>query len=150
MDIEAFLDRENLQRASLSKRTYAFFIDSFLLMVLAFIIHADLLSGLTPESTDQEILAMQMEVLKVYLPMTLAYQWLFVTMYGATVGKMVMKIRIIDLQTGDNPSVGVSLNRASVRIISELVMNLGFLWAFFDPDRQAWHDKSARTLVIDV
>ncbi len=150
MDIEAFLHREGLTKASILKRAYAFFIDSLFLVILALFINFDLFSSLTPEATQEEYLRVQTEILKIYIPMTLIYQWLFVTLYGATMGKMFMKIRIIDLQTGDTPSVGVALNRSIVRIISEVVMNLGFLWAMLDPHKQGWHDKSSRTLVIDV
>jgi len=150
MDIEEFLHREGLEKAAISKRALALFIDSILLVILALMVNYELFTSLTPTSTEEEILLIQTEILKIYLPMAFAYQWLFVALYGATLGKMVMKIRIIDLSTGDTPSTMVSLNRSLVRIISEVVMNLGFLWAILDPNRQGWHDKSARTLVIDV
>lgn len=149
-NIENFLHREGLSKASVSKRAYALLIDSVLLLVLALIINFDLFDTLTPTSSEQELMFVQTEILKLYLPMAFIYQWLFVTLYGASLGKMAMKIRIIDIQTGDTPSGIVSLNRSVVRIISEVVMNLGFLWAIFDPHKQAWHDKSAGTLVIDV
>lgn len=150
MDIETFLHREGLSKAKLSRRSYAFFIDSLILVVLALFVNFDLFTSLTVNSSDEDFLRIQTEILKIYFPMTLIYQWLFVSMYGATLGKILMKIRVIDLQTGDTPSAMVSLNRSIVRIVSELVMNFGFLWAFLDPNRQAWHDKSSRTLVIDV
>lgn len=150
MDIETFLHREGLSKASIAKRAIALFIDSMALLVLALMVNYDLFTSLTPTSSEEELLFVQTEILKIYLPMAFAYQWLFVALYGATLGKMAVKIRIIDLQTGDTPSVVVALNRSAVRIISEVVMNLGFLWAVLDPHRQAWHDKSARTLVIDV
>ena len=150
MDIETFLHREGLTKARISKRALAFLIDSIFLVVLALVINHELFTSLTPMSSDEEFLFVQTEILKIYLPMAFLYQWLFVSLYGATLGKMVMKIRVIDLQTGDTPSVIVALNRSAVRIVSELVMNLGFLWAMLDPNRQGWHDKSAHTLVIDV
>lgn len=150
MDIESFLHREGLSKASIAKRAVALFIDSLILLVLALMVNYDLFTSLTPLSSDEELLFAQTEILKIYFPMAFAYQWLFVALYGASLGKMVMKIRIIDLQTGDTPSVAVALNRSAVRIVSEIVMNLGFLWAILDPNRQGWHDKSARTLVIDV
>lgn len=150
MDIEAFLHREGLSKASIAKRAMALFIDSIVLVVLALIVNYDLFTSLTPTSSEEEFLFVQTEILKIYLPMAFAYQWLFVALYGATLGKMVVKIRIIDLQTGDTPSVTVALNRSAVRIISEVVMNLGFLWAVLDPYKQGWHDKTARTLVIDA
>ena len=150
MDIETFLHREGLHKAKISKRALAFLIDSVFLVILALAINYELFTSLTPMSSEEDFLFVQTEILKIYLPMAFIYQWLFVALYGATLGKMVMKIRVIDLQTGDTPSAVVALNRSVVRIISELVMNLGFLWAVLDPNRQGWHDKSARTLVIDV
>lgn len=150
MDIDTFLHREGLHKAQISKRAYAFLIDSIFLVILALVINYDLFTSLTPMSSEEDFLFVQTEILKIYLPMAFIYQWFFVALYGATLGKMVMKIRIIDLQTGDTPSVLVALNRSVVRIVSELVMNLGFLWAMLDPNKQGWHDKSARTLVIDV
>ena len=150
MDIDTFLHREGLTKAPLIKRAYAFFIDSLILVVLALFVNVDLFTSLTPDASQEDYLRIQTEILKIYLPMTFVYQWFFVSLYGATMGKIMMKIRIIDLQTGDTPTVAIALNRSIVRIISEIVMNLGFLWAMLDPNRQGWHDKSSKTLVIDV
>jgi uncharacterized RDD family membrane protein YckC len=61
-----------------------------------------------------------------------------------------MKIRVIDIQNLSNPNVLVALNRAIFRIISEMLFYLGFLWGMMDPNRQTWHDKTARTLVVNV
>ncbi len=71
-------------------------------------------------------------------------------MYGATVGKILLKIKVVSLDELDNPNLMSSFIRAVVRIISEFLLYLGFLWAFFDKARQAWHDKAAKTVVIDV
>jgi hypothetical protein len=34
-------------------------------------------------------------------------------------------------------------------IISGLALSLGFIWLAFDPKRQGWHDKIARTYVVN-
>jgi uncharacterized RDD family membrane protein YckC len=34
--------------------------------------------------------------------------------------------------------------------IDSFVFGLGWIWAAFDPERQAWHDKLARTYVVSV
>jgi len=150
MDIEEFLEREELTKATVAKRAMAFFIDSILLAIIAVIIHFEAFEALSIHATVEAQLAFQSQVLTTYLPLAFIYQTLFVTLYGATVGKIVMKIRIIDLQTGATPQFGIALNRSTVRIISEIIFNLGFLWAFFTPHLQAWHDLSARTIVIDA
>jgi uncharacterized RDD family membrane protein YckC len=70
-----------------------------------------------------------------YILMKIAYQTFFVMQYGATLGKLAMKIRVIDIKTLDNPNFAVSLNRAIFRIISEMIFYLGFTWAAMDPAR---------------
>ncbi|MDQ7059804.1 MAG: RDD family protein [Sulfurimonas sp.] len=70
--------------------------------------------------------------------------------YGASIGKIVMKIRVIEIKVLNNPNVLVALNRAIFRILSEMLFYLGFLWGMLDPSRQTWHDKTAKTLVVNV
>jgi uncharacterized RDD family membrane protein YckC len=78
------------------------------------------------------------------------YHTFFVTQYAASPGKIIMKIRILELHTASNPSFLCSLNRASVRVLSELIFYAGFVWGLLDPARQTWHDKTARTVVVDA
>ena len=85
-----------------------------------------------------------------YMTMKIFYQAFFVMNYGATLGKIATKIRVIEIKTLQNPSVISSLNRAIFRIISEMLFYLGFVWAMMDPSKQAWHDKTARTLVVNA
>jgi len=78
------------------------------------------------------------------------YQTYFVWMYGATLGKIAMKIRVISTDDLENPSLMLSLSRATVRIISESIFYLGFVWAALNPKRETWHDKVANTLVVNA
>jgi uncharacterized RDD family membrane protein YckC len=70
--------------------------------------------------------------------------------YGATLGKILMKIRVVTLSTAQRPLFATALNRAIFRVISEILFYLGFLWAMLDPTRQGWHDKTAKTLVVNA
>ncbi len=70
--------------------------------------------------------------------------------YGATLGKIIMKIQIVEASTLSTPSFTSAFNRAVFRIFSELFLYLGFLWGTMNPLRQTWHDKTARTLVVDA
>ena len=146
-DIESFLDREALQLASVNKRALALFIDALIITFILIIIDYPNYSAL---ETIEEAVMWSNDIFVVYLLVSFSYQALFVFLYGATLGKMAMKIRVIALSSGDNPSLFEASNRSIVRLISELVFGLGFLWGFFDTNRQAWHDKSASTLVIDA
>ena len=146
-EIEKLLNREHLQLASIPKRAVAFFIDEMLLSFLLIIAMSD---SFSKAQTVEDIILLTNNYIMQYILMKIVYQTFFVMQYGATLGKLAMKIRVIDIATLDNPSFAVSLNRAIFRIISEMIFYLGFLWGIFDPWRQTWHDKTAKTLVIDA
>lgn len=146
-EIDKLLNREHLQLASIKKRAVAFFIDEMLLSFLLIIAMSD---SFSKAQTVEDIIILTNTYIMQYIIMKIVYQTFFVMQYGATLGKLAMKIRVIDIQTLDNPNFAASLNRAVFRIISEMLFYLGFLWGMFDPQRQTWHDKTAKTLVIDA
>lgn len=136
------------QLASTWKRSWAFAIDQLLLSLLLSII---LFSYVRPDMGFDEIMALTQRFIGEYYLLCIAYQTLFTLMYGASLGKMAMKIRVIELaHPQGHPQFWSALNRAVFRIVSEIVLYLGFIWAFFDPFRRSWHDLSAKTLVIDA
>ena len=146
-EIEALLHRESIVLAAIKKRAVAFVIDETLLSLL--LIFA-LWDAFLNAQTMQEMIELTNSFVLEYMMMKFIYQGFFVMQYGATLGKMAMKIRIIEIKTMANQNVLVSLNRSSVRVLSETLLYLGFLWGMLDPSRQAWHDKTAKTLVVDA
>jgi len=146
-EIETRLHREGLSLATIKKRALAFFIDEMLLSLLLIFALWDAFSS---ARTTEEIINLTNSFVFEYMMMKIIYQAFFVMQYGATLGKLAMKIRIIEIQTFANPNVIVSLNRAIFRVISELIFYLGFLWGMLNPSRQAWHDLTAKTLVVNA
>jgi uncharacterized RDD family membrane protein YckC len=146
-EIDTILHRENLTLASIQKRAIAMFIDEMLLSIILIVILWDSFSNAT--STEQ-IINLTNAFLLEFITIKILYQTFFVYQYGATLGKILMKIRVCDIQSLSNPPLLLAFNRAVFRVISEMLMYLGFLWALFDPSRQAWHDKSARSIVVDA
>lgn len=146
-DIENLLSRENLQLASVRARAAAFGIDEVLLSIILLAILWDSMSA--AKSVEAMILVVNTFILE-YMAIKILYQTFFTMQYGATVGKIVMKIRIIEMKTLSNPSFLSAFNRSIFRIVSETLFYLGFAWAFFDPYRRGWHDLSARTLVVNA
>lgn len=67
---------------------------------------------------------------------------------GATPGKMVTKVKIVDANTGGDLSVGQAIIRYLGYILSSIPLLIGFLWVAFDQKKQGWHDKIAGTVVI--
>ena len=84
-----------------------------------------------------------------YMAIKIVYQTFFTMQYGATIGKIIMKIRVIEIATLSNPSFLSAFNRSVFRIISEILFYLGFIWAMLDPYRRSWHDRTGRTLVVN-
>ena len=67
---------------------------------------------------------------------------------SATPGKMIIHARIVDAQTGEPPGKLQCVIRYLGYYVSIFSLGIGFLWIAFDPRKQGWHDKIARTLVI--
>ena len=146
-NIENILHREQLTLSSISKRSLAFFIDEMLLSLLLIIALWD---SFASAKDMNEIIYVTNNFLLEYMFLKIIYQAFFTMQYGASIGKLLLKIRVIELKTLSNPNVIVSLNRAIFRVISEMFFYLGFLWGILQPSSQTLHDKTARTLVIDA
>ena len=146
-EIEKVLNREALVLADIKKRALAFTIDEFL---LSFILIFALWDSFVKAETTEAIIALTNSVVFEYMMMKIIYQAFFVMQYGATLGKLAMKIRVIEIKTVANPNVLVALNRGIFRVVSEMLFYLGFLWGALNPNRQTWHDLTAKTLVVNV
>lgn len=67
---------------------------------------------------------------------------------GATIGKMIMKLEVVD-ENYQKISYGKAALRETIgKFVSSLVFCLGYLWVLFDDKKQGWHDKIAKTYVI--
>ena len=68
--------------------------------------------------------------------------------FGATPGKMILGIMVVDSKTNQKPGIWQSLIRAFGYIISTVPLMIGLFWMNFDKKKQCWHDKMAGTVVI--
>lgn len=66
---------------------------------------------------------------------------------GQTIGKRVMKIKVVSCD-GSPLNWGKGLLRTVGYVLSTIPFGFGFLWALWDPDKQAGHDKIAGTYVV--
>ncbi|MFN5048469.1 RDD family protein [Roseateles sp.] len=89
-------------------------------------------------------------------PLSLAINWLLPgllavalwTWQGATPGKLFMGVRVVDALSGQRPSLVQALLRWLGYWLSALPLGLGFLWALWDPEGRAWHDRLSGTRVL--
>ena len=145
--IENILYRENLTLATIRRRSFAFLIDELLLSLLLIIALWDTFVN---AQTMEEIINVTNSFVLEYMFLKVVYQAFFIMQYGATVGKLLLNIKVIELKTLANPNVLESLNRAIFRVLSEMFFYLGFLWGMLQPSRQTLHDKTAKTLVVNA
>ena len=146
----------SLPIASSQRRITAFVIDDIVVSSFFIIIFytqlTELFSNISviDETALESINIFISKNILVVLSIKLIYHTVLVWQNGMTLGKYLMKIRVIELETGHTPSLQRSFLRASVRIPSELLFYLGFLMAFFVPLKQTLHDKLSNCVVIDV
>jgi uncharacterized RDD family membrane protein YckC len=65
-----------------------------------------------------------------------------------TPGKLVLGLRIVDVETGGTPRLSRLLLRYVGYIVAAIPLGLGYLWVIWDRNRQGWHDRMAGTLVV--
>jgi len=127
-EIETLISREKLHLASVRSRVAAFGIDEVLLSMILFAILWDSIS--TAASVEAMIGIINTFILE-YMAIKILYQTFFTMQYGATLGKIVMKIRVVEIKTLSNPGFLSAFNRSVFRVVSEILFYLGFAWAFF-------------------
>lgn len=77
-----------------------------------------------------------------------AYGVLFIGLRGQTPGKIALGIKVVNAQ-GDVPGIGRAALREVVgKIISAIVILLGFFWVGWDRQKRGWHDHIAATFVV--
>ncbi len=76
------------------------------------------------------------------------YYIIFTGLRGQTPGKMLMRIQVVDAE-GNIPSWTQVIMRELIgKLISGVVLLLGYIWVAWDPRKRGWHDYIARTFVV--
>lgn len=128
-------------------RFVASFIDSILMMLLIYPL-LTLIYG-AEYWTDQSLSSGPLDILLSYILPAVAVI-VFWVYKSATPGKMALRLKIVDAQTGQPASTGKLILRYVGYYVSMLPLFLGFIWVAFDGRKQGWHDKIAGTVVIRV
>ena len=139
----------NLQLASMRSRALGYVIDDFLVTIIIMMIFwEDIIS--VSQDMDALMYLLKAELAFPLIMLKVIYQTFFVWYYGATIGKIVVKIRIIDVNDWGRVSIISSFLRAVGRIFSEMFFYIGFLIGFFNNGRKTFHDITGRTLVVNA
>jgi uncharacterized RDD family membrane protein YckC len=144
---------KKLSIAPISKRATAYFIDDIVVSLFLLIIFYDQLMSVYQEMQGGDLMPM-VNFLEsntiTFILLRIVYQTFFVWQSGMTLGKMFMKIKVVELESGKSPPFLVAFLRASMRVISDSIFYLGYILAYFNPLVQTLHDKLAKTIVVNV
>lgn len=145
-DLSQRLQREGFKTASLTKRAVSMMIDDFL---ISFLIVIAFLDSFSNAKTFEEIMIITDKlILYIFIAYTL-YHWIFVALYGKTIGKIVTKTKVIDTESFDKPNFLMSFIRSVFRNFDEMFFYAGMMVAFFDPYNRALHDIIGRCVVVE-
>ncbi len=126
--------------ASPWRRLVASVVDSLLLIPLSFLLAR--LAGADPLNATP-----LQDLLFNWMP-SWAYFTLFTAYLEATPGKMLLGLKVVREDGKPMDLLTAFLREVVGKTLSTLPLGLGYLWAFFNRKRQAWHDLIADTLVV--
>ncbi|MEE4490896.1 RDD family protein [Streptomyces sp. BE230] len=95
-------------------------------------------------------------MLAILVLITLLYEWLMISLMGATLGKKALGVKVVKENTGLNPGLGAGFIRWIIPIVGAFLCYIGailtYLSPFFDNSGklQGWHDRAAGTLVVKI
>jgi uncharacterized RDD family membrane protein YckC len=134
------------QLASFGQRAIGRILDSLNVFVLYLgyvMLTALLLTGINAD--EDAPIAQGFAVLGVFAFVMLQIYW---EGQGGTPFRRGYGAVIVDMNTGQPIGMPRAFLRIFVANISLLAFGLGFLWMLWDPKKQTWHDKAARTSVV--
>ncbi len=140
-----YLDEEAWEYAGFWVRLTAVLVDIILILLITIPL-ALLVYDQTVSINDPVGLGLKGILIDWVLPAVCII--LFWVYKAATPGKMAVMTRIVDAETGGEPTSQQFITRYLAYLISFFPLFMGFIWIAFDKRKQGWHDKVAGTLVI--
>ena len=67
---------------------------------------------------------------------------------GGTPLRARLGVLVLDENNGSYIGFNRALGRTLMSFVSALVVMLGYIWLLWDPKRQTWHDKVAKSVVV--
>lgn len=136
-----------LRPAAIGRRFIASLIDAVFVFVMS--IPLTIVAALALQGTLGNGQIAQLLILGVTVAATFAYFGFQYLERGATLGKKWMRIKVIQVDNQDYPSLRQSFVREIVgKTIGSFFM-FGFIWAFFHPKGRAFHDLICGTIVVE-
>ncbi len=81
---------------------------------------------------------------------TATYNIFFVARTGATIGKKLLRLKVVDTNYNIPTFKQIVFRETIGKLISHVILGVGFLWILNDKKRQALHDRLAKTYVVKL
>jgi uncharacterized RDD family membrane protein YckC len=136
-----------MRLATYSERARALFIDSiWWTVILLFVPIGPSLEDfpLSPAAAEMTLLVWMMIAQCVPILIT-GLLWI---VWGTSPGKRVMRLRIVHADTHQPMTTAQAVLRTLGYLLTFATCGAGFLWVFFNPRKQALHDRIANTVVV--
>jgi uncharacterized RDD family membrane protein YckC len=127
-------------------RFVAILIDGIILFLAQTVVRIALLPRVTSFSMDVVLAAAGISYL-VGLVLGSTYEAFFVSRLGATPGKMALGLKVVR-PDGGPVSLGRAYGRYFGKILSGMILGIGYIIAGFDAQKRALHDLICDTRVI--
>lgn len=134
-------DTSTFQNATFGNRAVAAIVDGVILAVTNQILTVVIGIILPPT-----ILAIAAFVLS--LALQYGYFIVMTLKGGQTLGKKLMKIRVVPIDSGELGLGAVILRETIGKFVSGIVLALGYIWVLIG--KEAWHDSMANTRVVKL
>jgi uncharacterized RDD family membrane protein YckC len=145
-----------MNKASFFSRFIAWLVDGFAMAVIAILLSL-LLSGLAgvARGTDSFLLSAAAGTLGVMVWFAiLILQFLYFGYYwnksGQSIGMKLTGIKVIRQDGNLMSYIRAALRGTFGYWVSGLIFGLGYIWAAFDGEKEAWHDKIFDTWVVEA
>jgi len=134
---------QDYKKASSLLRLLAFLIDSVLLLIPLILVDTILI-----------YLRLNYFFINLIIPINFLivafYNTIFVARTGATIGKKLLRIKVVNQGYGNVSLVQTIIREFLGKFISSIIFLLGFAWILHDKNKQALHDKLAKSYVVKL
>lgn len=134
------------QTIGFGPRLFAGIVDSLFTMAIflppMYVLFGPVIFGTDPQHRPGTLYT----VLSVLIPAAIVLG--FWTKIASTPGKLLIRSKIVDADTGGMPSIKQWALRYLGYYVAGVPFGVGLLWIHWDDKHQGWHDKMANTVVI--
>jgi uncharacterized RDD family membrane protein YckC len=143
-----------MTNANFGSRSIAYLVDQVALFFLAWavVLPFAMLAGLASVTESGFLGVLTGLAFLIMFPTLILLQFVYFGYLWSTSGQS-LGMRLVEIKVADRQGGAVSFLRAALRGtlgygVSGFFFGLGFIWAAFDADGEAWHDKIFATRVV--